>query len=149
MEEGRLSMRTLIAASAIAVATIIAFQASAAMDELGKYEWKNRVVVLFGGSGNRKLASQVQILKSHEKDLANRDMVVIAVIGDEVRPVYGDATGVDARKLRQQAGIKGNAFEAMLIGKDGGIKLRSSDVVTDGDMFGLIDRIPMRKNGQG
>jgi hypothetical protein len=142
-------MKTLITASAIAVAAAMASPASATMDELGKYEWKNRVVVLFGGSGDQKLASQVEVLKSREKDLASRDMVVITVIGDEVRPVYGDATGVDARKLRQQAGIKDNAFQAVLIGKDGTIKLRSSDVVTGVNMFGLIDRMPMRKNGQG
>ncbi|MGA1802743.1 DUF4174 domain-containing protein [Rhizobium sp. HT1-10] len=142
-------MKTVIIASALAVAAIMASQASATMDELRKYEWKNRVVVLFGGSGDQKLARQVELLRSHEKDLANRDMVVITVIGDEVRPVYGDATGVDARKLRQQAGIEGNAFEAVLIGKDGGVKLRSSEVVTDEAMFGLIDRMPMRKNGQG
>ena len=149
MGEGKWNMKTVIIASAVAVASVMAFQASATMDELGKYGWKNRVVVLFGGSGDQKLARQVEMLKSHQKDLASRDMVVITVIGDEVRPVYGDATGVDARKLRQQAGIKGNAFEAVLIGKDGGVKLRSSEVVTDEAMFGLIDRMPMRKNGQG
>lgn len=142
-------MKTVVIASALAVAAIMASQASATMDELRKYEWKNRVVVLFGGSRDQKLARQIALLRSHEKGLANRDMVVITVIGDEVRPVYGDATGVDARKLRQQAGIGGNAFQAVLIGKDGGVKLRSSDVVTDEDMFGLIDRMPMRKNGQG
>ena len=80
-------MKTAIIASALAVAAIMASQASATMDELRKYEWENRVVVLFGGSGDQKLARQVEVLKSHQKDLASRDMVVITVIGDEVRPV--------------------------------------------------------------
>ena len=40
----------------------------------------------------------------------------MTVVGDEVRPVDGDATGVDARKLRQDADIKGNTFEAVVIG---------------------------------
>lgn len=141
-------MKTILVASAIAIVSMAASQAFA-MDELEKYQSKNRVVVLFGGSGDQKLARQVQVLKSKPGELANRDMVVFTVIGDEVRPIYGDATGVDARKLRQEAGIKGNEFQAVLIGKDGGIKLRSPDVVTDTAMFGLIDRMPMRKNGQG
>jgi Domain of unknown function (DUF4174) len=68
---------------------------------------------------------------------------------DQVRPVYGDAAGVDARKLRQEADKPDNTFQAVVIGKDGGVKLRSSDVVTDDKLFGLIDSMPMRKAGQG
>ena len=141
-------MKTFIIASAIAISAASATQAFA-LDELSKYQSKNRVVILFGGSGDQKLAKQVAVLKSQESDLAERDVVVITVIGDEVRPVYGDATGVDARKLRQEADIKGNTFQAVVIGKDGGVKLRSSDVVTDDKLFGLIDSMPMRKAGQG
>ena len=141
-------MKTLIIASAIAIAAVSATQAFA-LDELGKYQSKNRVVILFGGSGDQKLARQVELLKNQESDLAERDVVVITVIGDEVRPVYGDATGVDARKLRHEADIKGNTFQAVVIGKDGGVKLRSSDVVSDDKLFGLIDSMPMRKAGQG
>lgn len=141
-------MKTFIIASAIAIAAVSATQAFA-LDELGKYQFKNRVVVLFGGSSDQKLATQVEVLKSKQSDLADRDVVVMTVIGGEVRPVFGDATGVDALKLRQDADIKGNTFQAVLIGKDGGVKLRSSDVVTDVKLFGLIDSMPMRKAGQG
>jgi hypothetical protein len=141
-------MKKIIIASAVALACVGGIQASA-MDQLGKYESRNRVLVLFGGSGDQKLAQQVEILRDKKSDLADRDMVVFTVIGDSVRPVYGDATGVDARKLREAANVKGNRFQAVLIGKDGGVKLRSSNVVTDANMFGLIDRMPMRKAGQG
>lgn len=141
-------MKKTIIASAVALACAAATQASA-MDQLGKYEWKNRVLVLFGGSGDQKLAQQVEILRDKKSDLADRDMVVFTVIGDSVRPVYGDASGVDARKLREAADVKGNKFQAVLIGKDGSVKLRSANVVTDANMFGLIDRMPMRKAGQG
>jgi hypothetical protein len=144
----RSNMKAFIIASAIAIVAAPATHALA-LDELAKYQSKNRVVVLFGGSGDQKLAKQVGVLKSQESNLAERDVVVITVVGDEVRPVFGDATGVDARKLRQEADVKGNTFQAVVIGKDGGVKLRSSDVVSDDKLFELIDSMPMRKAGQG
>jgi hypothetical protein len=134
---------------ATSVALLIAASHASAMDSLSQYAWKHRVLILFGSSGDQKLAQQVQILKGKTKDLAERDMVVFSVIGDDVRPVYGDASKVDARKLRQDAGIRSGSFQAVLVGKDGGVKLRSQTVVTDSNMFGLIDRMPMRKAGQG
>jgi hypothetical protein len=33
----------------------------------------------------------------------------------------------------------------LLIGKDGGVKLRSSEPVSVKDIFGLIDSMPMRR----
>lgn len=141
-------MKTLVIAWATAIAAAFASHAFA-LDELARYQSKNRVVVLFGGSGDQKLAKQVEALKSKQADLAERDIVVITVIGDEVRPVFGDSTGVDARKLRQEADIKGNIFQAVVVGKDGDVKMRSSDVVTNDKLFGLIDAMPMRKAGQG
>ena len=141
-------MRTFLIASAIVIAAASVGQVFA-LDELAKYRSQNRVIILFGGSGDQKLAKQVEVLKTQESGLAERDVVVMTVIGDEVRPVHGDATGVDARKLRQEADINGNTFEAVLIGKDGGVKLRSLYVVTGGKLFELIDSMPMRKAGQG
>ena len=141
-------MKTFLIASAIAIAAASGSQAFA-LDELAKYQSQNRVIILFGETGDKKLAKQVEVLKTQESGLAERDVVVMTVIGDEVRPVYGDATGVDARKLRQEAEIRGNTFQAVVIGKDGGVKLRSSDVVTGTKLFNLIDSMPMRKAGQG
>src|ERR1700712_5192212 len=102
-------MKTLIVASAIAIAAASVTQAFA-LDELGKYQSKNRVVILFSGSGDQKLVKQVEVLKSQKATLRSGTLVM-TVIGEEVRPVYGGATGVNARKLRQEAGIKGNTFQ--------------------------------------
>ncbi|AXV17407.1 hypothetical protein CYG48_12565 [Neorhizobium sp. SOG26] len=37
-------------------------------------------------------------------------------------------------------------IHAVLVGKDGGIKLKTTDVLGESDLFGLIDRMPMRQN---
>lgn len=77
------------------------------------------------------------------------EMVVPTIIGREVRPVFGDASDVNGRQVRKEPGIGNGSFQAVLIGKDGGITLRSSTVVSDVDMFGLIDRMPRCKDRQG
>ncbi|AYD04525.1 DUF4174 domain-containing protein [Neorhizobium sp. NCHU2750] len=139
-------MKKILFATAIAVLAVTS-QASA-MESLSQYAWKNRVLILFGTSGNQKLASQVQLLKGRQSNLAARDMVVISVIGDEIRPIYGNSSKIDARQLRREADITSGGFQAVLVGKDGGIKLRSQDVITDATVFGLIDRMPMSKSGR-
>ncbi len=65
-----------------------------------------------------------------------RDLVLVEAIGD------GDA----ARTIRQQFGIEGGSFRTVLIGKDGGAKLRSDRPLGSGEVFPLIDAMPMRQN---
>jgi len=45
---------------AIAIAAASVSQVFA-LDELAKYQPQNRVIILFGGSGDQKLAKQVEI----------------------------------------------------------------------------------------
>ena len=137
--------KIILAATILLAATSQGF----AMDSLKKYTWENRVLVLFGTADDDKLASQIALLKSQASELSERDMVVMQVSDDTVTSVHGDAAGIDAKALKAEAGASGNAFQAVLIGKDGGVKLRSSEVVSDVEMFDLIDRMPMRQAGRG
>ena len=45
--------------------------------------------------------------------------------------------------LREALSIRG--FEILLVGKDGGVKLRSPAPVSTRDLFALIDAMPMRQ----
>jgi len=136
--------RTLIA-FAFSLATSQVF----AMDSLSHLEWRKRVLILFGDKGNASIARQVGILKSQKAELAERDMVVLQVSGDVVETIYGDADRIDAGRLRAEANIADGAFHVVLVGKDGGVKLKSDTVVSDVEMFDLIDRMPMRRGGKG
>jgi hypothetical protein len=138
-------MKTILAATALILATTTQ---GFTMDSLSNYGWKNRVLVLFGSSSNEKITRQIELLQNQTGELANRDMVVLQVSGDAVRSIYGSASKVDAARLKREAKVKGDGFEAVLVGKDGGIKLRSDKVVSDVEMFDLIDRMPMRRAGQ-
>jgi hypothetical protein len=119
------------------------------MDSLSKYEWKNRVVVLFGDPQDDRLVRQIDILTSRPDEISDRDMVILHVDGDDVRSIFGDAALVNARQLRKEADINGDEFKALLVGKDGGIKLASAEVITDEKLFSLIDQMPMRRSERG
>jgi hypothetical protein len=120
-----------------------------ARDSLSKYEWKNRVVVLFGDPQDDRLVRQIDILTSRPDEISDRDMVILHVDGDDVRSIFGDAALVNARQLRKEADINGDEFKALLVGKDGGIKLASAEVITDEKLFSLIDQMPMRRSERG
>jgi hypothetical protein len=120
-----------------------------AMDSLSKYEWKNRVVVLFGDPQDDRLVRQIDILTSRPDEISDRDMVILHVDGDDVRSIFGDAALVNARQLRKEADINGDEFKALLVGEDGGIKLASAEVITDEKLFSLIDQMPMRRSERG
>lgn len=45
--------------------------------------------------------------------------------------------------------MKKGSFKVVLVGKDGGIKLRGGTVVSNADMFDFIDRMPMKRSERG
>lgn len=138
-------MKTIAAAPAITLGTMAP---ASAMESLSRYEWKNRVLVLFGGADDRKMQRQIELLQAQSSELTGRDMVVLQVSDGRVRAIYGRGANLDAAKLRADADIQGDGFHAVLVGKDGGVKLRSDKIVGDVEMFDFIDRMPMRRAGR-
>ncbi|MBD8687356.1 MULTISPECIES: DUF4174 domain-containing protein [unclassified Rhizobium] len=134
----------------IFVASLIALSSSQvfAMDSLKEFAWKNRVVLVFGSAADQTLLQQIEILNRQKAELEERDMVVIRVSEGEARAVYGNAPALKSVDLRTDADIKSEAFQVVLVGMDGGIKLRSEKVVSDVEMFDLIDGMPMRRAKQ-
>jgi outer membrane receptor for Fe3+-dicitrate len=134
-------MKRYLIAAAIALTT----SQVSAMDSLTQFHWVNRVLILNGSADSAAFEQQVAVLKSRSNDLAERDMVVLHVSDDEVRTIYGAAQKVDADALKSQAQLSGSGFQVVLVGKDGGVKLRSNTAISDVELFDIIDRMPMRQ----
>lgn len=133
------------------VAALIALVSSQvlAMDSLSELTWKKRVIIVFGNESDRRISRQMEILTDQRSELDERDIVVIGVTDNEAKTFFGSVSQLDAVALRQEADIKRGSFQVVLVGKDGGIKLRSDKVISNADMFDVIDRMPMRRAEQG
>ena len=55
--------------------------------------------------------------------LAERDIVVVWVTGNDVRVEFGPGPGLTAAQLRARFGAAETGFRVVLVGKDGGTKL--------------------------
>lgn len=133
-------MKTLLFVLATALSATQGF----AMDSLPDLHWKKRAVLVFGEAGDPQVDRQLGLLSRRQDALAERDMVLIRISGDDAAVVYGEAQVPDGRALRRETGA-GAGLAVMLVGKDGGVKLRRETVVDDLEIFGLIDRMPMRQ----
>lgn len=114
--------------------------------DMQSFVWKNRPVVVLAPTPDDPLvADQASRLSSHGAGLAERDMVVITVAGSEVRIDGKPAAGMDAEAVRTRFGVTRDERAVLLIGKDGGVKLRRDTAVDPHALFALIDTMPMRR----
>lgn len=119
--------------------------AYAAVASLEQFQWKSRVIVIFSDDDNSRAARQENQLLGDRDGLAERDIVVLRVRGSTVLPLFGTGEGLDGDELRRdlQATEPGE-FAAVLVGKDGTVKLRVSEPISDGELFSIIDSMPVR-----
>ena len=104
-----------------------------AQETLDQYRWTNRPVLLFAPSeSDEAYRLQMKILEADRSGLAERDILVLGDIGD-----------LGSGQLRETLQI--DEFEIILIGKDGGVKLRSKMPISLEELFSLIDAMPMRR----
>lgn len=111
------------------------------------YKWKYRPLVVFAESGtNAALAEQRRLVATRRAGLAERDVVVIWVVGDSISAEFGPGPRQSAAALRSRYGAANNVFRAVLVGKDGGAKLSSSMPLGAAGLFATIDAMPMRRD---
>jgi hypothetical protein len=112
---------------------------------IDQYAWKLRPVLIFAPrEGDPDLFRQRTALTGREQGIAERDIVLIEVIGDSVRTVVGPRYSAPAETLRDTFDIDEGQFQLLLLGKDTGVKLRSDKPVPAENLFSLIDSMPMR-----
>lgn len=108
---------------------------SSSKPDLDALRWKHRALLLFApGLQDEQLKRQQETIKREEGQFAERDVKVFTAIGDSAEP------------LRKRFHINAADFVVILIGKDGGEKLRQTKPVDGKQLFGLIDSMPMRRN---
>lgn len=101
--------------------------------DLRDMQWEKRPVLLFAPDAQEEAyATQMDALKAAADGLRERDIVVLSDTAPEARGAL-------------RADLGGEGFLFVLVGKDGGVKLRSDTPVTTETLFATIDRMPMRQ----
>lgn len=117
----------------------LAASVQAAPASVDSLQWDRRVLIIFAPAhDDPALASQRRLLD--RSAMADRDLHVIEVVGDSVSGVR-DYAG----SLRQRYGVTDREFQALLLGKDGGVKLRHPRPMPMAQLNDTIDAMPMRR----
>ena len=137
-------------ASALAIifvgisAAIAPAQATAA--ELSDYLWQSRPLLVFAASeGDPRLDETMRRIEASRCDFVDRDMVLGRIVTEGTSTLDGDVVETtQAQRLASEFGIGASGFSVVLIGKDGGEKLRVNDVPDLQTIYAVIDGMPMR-----
>lgn len=106
--------------------------------------WQRRVLVMAAPrADDPALVAQRRALAGWDAAARERDLTVVTVIGDRVTGAADTATA-----LRRRYRMPSDRFAAVLIGKDGGVKLRKATPIAAEMLAETIDAMPMRRAGE-
>ena len=99
---------------------------------------RKRIVLLVASTADQAdFKRQKALLAAHIAELAERDMMVVEVL-------HSRLSDADQAFLTRKIGGKPN-FAVVLIGKDGGVKLKSVEPIMPARLFETVDTMPMRR----
>lgn len=112
------------------------------------YKWENRVLLVFASEANNALfKNQIEELKPHGEGFKNRKLIVFQIQKEDYK--MGLSEKSDWQKSNNKFidyRNKKSDFEVVLVGLDGGVKLRETKLVTCKSLFKIIDVMPIRQS---
>ncbi len=110
-----------------------------------------RILLLFTPTtSDPRFTAQQQLLENHASEISERDLIIIPVVFNPRFPAENQPNSISISpaepiRLRSRYHIQPAVFTAILLGKDGVVKLRSPTPVTMEKLTTLIDSMPMRQ----
>ena len=135
----------------VLMASAALMPARAAAAELGDYLWQSRPLLLFAPTENDpRLVETMRRIDASRCDFVDRDMVLGRIVTEGTSTLDGQVVDTnEAQRLQSEFGIGANSFSVVLIGKDGGEKLRVNDVPDLPTIYAVVDGMPMRGREMG
>ena len=126
-------------------------QAQAMAADLSDYRWERRPLLLFApAESDPRLVETMRRIEASRCDFADRDMVLGRIVTEGTSTLDGNVVDTNqAQMLFSDFGIGANSFSVVLIGKDGGEKLRVADVPDLEAIYAVIDGMSMRARETG
>ena len=113
--------------------------------EVSQHQWKNRVLLILTNSlKSNTYQNQIKELLNDSKGLKERKLIVYQVQTDSYKIGFKNTTWQSPSKLYSLYKKGKTPFEIILIGLDGGIKLRQTHLLSCKKLFATIDIMPMR-----
>jgi len=115
--------------------------------DLSADKWKNRLLILFASSEEEEayLTLKKEIVLQG-KEIRDRDLLIFHVLEKgESRLGTERLRSGQALSLKKHLSVPPGQFVIILVGKDGGEKLRQDRLVELKEVFRIIDAMPMRQ----
>jgi len=101
--------------------------------------WQKRILLVGAPAATApELEQQKKLLGPAGAELKKRDFLVLQLIYSQLAPA-------DRQYWQQELKLPLSGFAVALIGKDGGVKLNQLQPVAPAELFGVVDKMPMRK----
>lgn len=101
------------------------------------FQWKQRLLLVFApGPEHPAVGEQMALWKDAGPEASERNLLTFLWKGAAELPAAA----------KQKYDIDPDKFTVLLIGKDGGVKLRSYEPAGPDRIFALIDSMPMRRD---
>ncbi|MGD1842832.1 MAG: DUF4174 domain-containing protein [Thermonemataceae bacterium] len=119
--------------------------------QLEEHQWENRVLIVkTTDEQSQKYQQQLKEFKKATEGLSERKLVLYQVVGNsyqltDYQNPQANTSGKVSQALNQKFLKEKELFEVILIGLDGGVKRQKTTLLTQEELFGLIDAMPMRK----
>lgn len=113
--------------------------------DIADYQWKNRILLVVADDGlNQLYQKQFEELRDHKEQLVERRLLTVEVIKDKYKVNDGKSKWMLSNALYKNYSNPKMGFQVLLIGLDGGVKVKKYDVFKAQDLFDKIDAMPMR-----
>ncbi len=135
----------------VVAASAVLMPARAMAAELSDYLWERRPLLVFAPTdSDPRLAETMRRIEATWCEFVDRDMVLGRIVAEGASTLDGQVVDAkQAQRLSSQFGIGADSFSVVLIGKDGGEKLRVNDVPDLQAVYAVIDGMPMRGREMG
>ncbi|MEL6717830.1 MAG: DUF4174 domain-containing protein [Bacteroidota bacterium] len=120
--------------------------------QLSQHQWKDRIILIFSESPeDRLMIQQLAQLEEDSEGLKDRDLVIYKIYKESgIDPAGKLLNPAMVEQLRSVYEVSGDSFSVVLIGKDGGKKLRKTNILLSQEiLYQTIDAMPMRRAEMG
>lgn len=119
---------------------------------LDSHEWENRILIIKAETeASKDYQNQMKELSNSSEEFKERKLILYQIIGnkyDQFDYNHNEikVSGEISNKLSGEILNEKNPFEIILIGLDGGIKLKRTDLIEKEELFNIIDSMPLRSS---